>query len=463
MPTLTNWNDEIRFDVADDQFKTPTQVSDVQAIVRHAFERNQPVTVVGALHSTTECMVGAGIIISMKNMSRVLSVDPDRLTVTVEGGVSLHQLCSHLKELGLQPPVILEFGNFQIGAVSGTHANDTSMTRGAQFSSFVLGVKLVTPTGDVMGISETENAEYLPAIRSHFGMFGVVCEVTLRVFKNQPLQVSFQTAKVNSFLDGFTGKLQALKAAYDQVFGMLFPHTGILLWQCRKFLEPVTPSPLSPVTWTNPIASEGVNLFEDVLLPLVKVGTAVHSSAAIAELLSAALIELPLKIMRHSSYVIDPCDRGIIYGEHAPGFEFYDWMFPEEKWCDMVRAFLQLSDRFRRERDFALPLPALIYFVKQDQASLLSRSRHANMIAIDPLYPNPKNPTWKAFRVAFNDIAVKHGGIPHINKTRDGAISHFAKVQDPESIRLYLQKRKQLDPKDLFLNDFFKTMFAEYL
>lgn len=85
------------------------------------------------------------------------------------------------------------------------------------------------------------------------------------------------------------------------------------------------------------------------------------------------------------------------------------------------------------------------------------------MMSINPTYPDPKDGTWKAFRLAFNEIAVLHGGIPHINKTRDGAISHFAKAHDPDIIRLYLQKRKQLDPKDLFLNRFFRTMFAEYL
>ena len=76
-------------------------------------------------------MVGTGIVISMKNMNQVLSVDrrdPERLAVTVQAGMTLHQLCSYLKEKGLQPPVILEFVNFIIGAISSTHANDMSIT-----------------------------------------------------------------------------------------------------------------------------------------------------------------------------------------------------------------------------------------------------------------------------------------------------------------------------------------------
>ncbi|GKZ52064.1 hypothetical protein AbraIFM66951_010451, partial [Aspergillus brasiliensis] len=146
MPTLTNWNDEIRYTVPDNRYKAPTQISEVQHIVQEAFKNGLKVTVIGAMHSTTECTIGTGIIISLKRMARIISVNQEQLTVTVEGGVNLRELCAELKMSGFQPPVILEWGNFHIGAISGTHANDTSMNQSAQFSSFVLGVKLVTPT-----------------------------------------------------------------------------------------------------------------------------------------------------------------------------------------------------------------------------------------------------------------------------------------------------------------------------
>ncbi|KAL2857043.1 hypothetical protein BJX68DRAFT_263564 [Aspergillus pseudodeflectus] len=458
MPSLTNWNDEIQYTVPDDRYKTPTQVSEVQEIVREAFKQDQRVTVIGAMHSTTECTIGTGIIISLKKMARIISVNQEQLTVTVEGGVSLRELCAHLKPSGLQPPVILEWGNFHIGAISGTHANDTSMNRSAQFSSFVLGVKLVAPNGEIMEISESQNAEYLPAVRSHFGMLGVVCEVTMRIFKSQPLEMSFQVAEIGGFLDNFGRELQALKAEYDQVFGMLFPTSGKLLFQRRKFVDSAKSKSDLPETQVE--NKNIISLFGDLFLPLVKVITVLQLPAAVAAPLNKVLIDLPLKWIRNSTYTIDPCDRGVIYEEGDPNFEFYDWVFPEEKWCDIVRAFLQLSDRFRREHNFTLLMPVAVYFLKQDKSSLLSRSRKGNMIAVDPLYPDPPDPTWKAFRLAFNEIAVLHGGVPHINKTRDGAISNLTKTHDPESIRRFLQIRKQLDPKDLFLNDYFRTLFG---
>lgn len=85
------------------------------------------------------------------------------------------------------------------------------------------------------------------------------------------------------------------------------------------------------------------------------------------------------------------------------------------------------------------------------------------VIPIGPTHPDPKDATWKDFRLEFNKIAVRHGGIPHINKTRDGAIYHSAKAYDKDIIRQYLEKQKKLDPKDLFLNPFFKTMFADLI
>jgi hypothetical protein len=36
MPTFTNWNDEIKFEVSHDHFKIPKNISDVKAIIKQA-------------------------------------------------------------------------------------------------------------------------------------------------------------------------------------------------------------------------------------------------------------------------------------------------------------------------------------------------------------------------------------------------------------------------------------------
>jgi L-gulonolactone oxidase len=78
--------------------------------------------------------------------------------------------------------------------------------------------------------------------------------------------------------------------------------------------------------------------------------------------------------------------------------------------------------RFRSERNFLIALPIIIYFIEQDSASLLSRSRNSNMVVIDPEQHEPRDPRWHEFRWAFGELVLKHGGILHINKTFEATV-----------------------------------------
>lgn len=457
MPRLVNWINEIKFDVPDAKFKKLSSISEVQTIIKDANAKNAKVKVIGAMHSITPCFVGSDIILSNEKMNKILSIDKTNITVTVQAGVSLHQLCGYLKPLDYQPPVVLEWGNFHFGAVSGTHANDSSLPDGAQISSFVVGVKLVKSDGSLLEISEKQNAQYLSAIRSHFGLFGVVCEVTLRIWPVRSLLFTHTTQPLSTFLSTFPSQMTALRSASDQAFALLFQSTNTILIQHRKFVDPAQhpPHPL-----TNSLESKAINLFTSLVLPATQALSGLPLSAHHAEALSNFLVKGPLDALRGSEFIINPNDRGILYAENDPDFEFNDWVFPEANWLQMVRAYKLLLERFRKERDFLITLPTIVYFIKQDTSSLLSRSRNSNMVVVDPEHHDPKDPRWKDFRKAFGELAIQHGGIPHINKTVEAAVLWYAKACDQRALREYLDLRREFDPKDMFLNDFFKEMFA---
>jgi hypothetical protein len=262
---------------------------------------------------------------------------------------------------------------------------------------------------------------------------------------------------VHEFLDGESGA-HALPPA-DQRFGMLFPHTGKLLWQNRTFVDPATPGLESPEM---PRIEKG-NLFKDVLLPLTRAARGGVLPEAQASMLSAAVFEWPTGIFHHLSYIIDPCSRGVAFTKTDAAFDFNEWVFSKSAWPSVLGDFLKLTERFEREHGFVLVLPTLVYFLPRDSASLLSLSQREDMIALDPTYPDPTNLAWKAFRQAFDEMAMHHRGIPHINKAHDGAHRYFARAYDPDAIQLYLLQRKHFDPRELFLNSFFRKMFAEYL
>jgi L-gulonolactone oxidase len=457
MPNLVNWNNEIKFDVPDNKFKKPSTIQEVQAIVKQANADDAKVKVIGAMHSITPCFVGSDIVLSCGAMKKIISLDEKNLTVTVQAGVTLNQLCNYLKPLGYQSPVILEWGNFEFGATSGTHANDSSLSDAAQLSSFVAGVKLVKSNGELFEISEKQNDQFLPVIRSHFGMFGVVCEVTLRIWPVRSLLFTYETQNIDNFLDDFDGQMKKLRSTSDQAFALLFQNVDTILIQHRKFQD-VKKFPPHPLT--NSLESKAINLFTSLVLPATQALAGLSLSAHHAEALSNFLVKGPLDALRGSEFTINPNDRGILYAENDPDFEFHDWAFPEANWPGMVRAYRALLDRFRAEHDFLITLPTIVYFIKKENKSLLSRSRNSDMVVVDPEHHNPRDPKWKLFRRAFGELAIQHGGIPHINKTVEAAQLWYAKACDQDALREYLELRRQFDPKGMFLNEFFEKMFG---
>jgi len=425
MPDLVNWNNEIKFDVPDNKFKKPSTIQEVQAIVKQANADNAKVKVIGAMHSITPCFVGSDVVLSNEGMKKILSIDKRNMTVTVQAGVTINQLCNYLKPLGYQSPVILEYGNFHLGAISGTHANDSSLSDSAQVSSFVVGVKLVKSDGEVFGISESQNAQYLPAIRSHFGLFGVVCEVTLRIWPVRSLLFTYETQNIDHFLDDFTGQMKKLRSTSDQAFALLFQNVDTILIQHRKFQD-VRKFPPHPLT--NSLESKAVNLFTSLVLPATQTLAGLPISLQHAEALNNFLVKGPLDALRGSSFVINPNDRGILYAANDPDFEFHDWAFPEANWPAMVRAYRGLLARFRTEHNFLITLPTIVYFIKKDTASLLSRSRNSDMVVVDPEHHNPKDPSgrlsgrllasWRSGTAGFRMLTRRSGRLRGITLGR---------------------------------------------
>jgi hypothetical protein len=174
-------------------------------------------------------------------------------------------------------------------------------------------------------------------------------------------------------------------------------------------------------------------------------------------------VKRPLDTLRGSKFAINPNDRGILYAEDGPNFEFHGWAFPEANWLGMVRAYRELLERFRKERDFLITLSTIFYFIKKDKASLLSRIRNSNMVILDPEHHDLQDVKQRGFHKAFGQLAIQYGGIPHINKTVEAAQIWYAQACDQEVLEEYSKLRKQFDPEGMILNEFFEKLFARYL
>ena len=113
---------------------------------------------VGAGHSFTDCACTDGVMIDTSGMQRVLSVDREKGTVTVEGGIRLHALGRPLAQSGLS---LENQGDIDLQSISGaiataTHGTGVSLQN---LSARVLALRLVTGKGEVVEISQTKAPE----------------------------------------------------------------------------------------------------------------------------------------------------------------------------------------------------------------------------------------------------------------------------------------------------------------
>ncbi len=86
-----------------------------------------------------------------------------------------------LAERGLELPLTPEIGQISLGAAAVTTLPQASYETGmAQLSSCVTEIKLITPQGKQMTVTERER-DLMRVLRSSFGLLGVAHEVVLRV------------------------------------------------------------------------------------------------------------------------------------------------------------------------------------------------------------------------------------------------------------------------------------------
>ena len=160
---------------------TPESVEDIVEIIVDQVRFPTPVRPAGSMHSTARINGDeGGTMVDMKAMNRILHFTDD--TVTVEAGVTHMELAYALKDRGLQPYVTTEIGNTTMAAMACAATKDSSFPGGfGQVSSYVTAVRLVTPQGEIREINETEHPKEMQLIRSSYGLFGIIFEVTIKV------------------------------------------------------------------------------------------------------------------------------------------------------------------------------------------------------------------------------------------------------------------------------------------
>jgi FAD/FMN-containing dehydrogenase len=440
-----NWFGDIRWQAG--VLARPGSGQDIRAVVRNPERYPSPVRALGAAHSMTECVVAdSGTVLDMTGMDRIIAIGAH--TVTVEAGALYLDVARALQRHGLQFHVNIEMGDLSMGAAACTHTKDASFPgEYGMASSYCIGMKVVTHEGELLEITE-EQPELLQAMRTSYGLLGIVYEVTFRVRPIRPLAVYHRTFRLDDFLE----ELPALWASGESMMYYLVPFRDRITVEFRTYLEQGTPT--RSLVWTLRNAAwktivPGIARTISTRVPTRRMRHLLHEGVGWS-------VQKVLNRLRNRNTIAT--DQMMRYPKRAgyPAYIASVWAFPEEEYPRVVREYFAFCKRHYREHDYRPDLLSVGYRFAQDRSSLFSYAYDGPMMSADPV--STGGPGWRDFLAAYNDLCSRDGGKPLFNQTPWLTREQVERAYG-ERLATFREHQRHLDPRNRFLN----RHFAEIL
>ncbi|MBR5587132.1 MAG: FAD-binding oxidoreductase [Clostridia bacterium] len=227
--------DEINPDYAHDELGGVNQMpealvkvhttEEISEIMKYAYERTIPVTVRGSGTGLvgSAVPVKGGILLETTGMNKILELDTDTLTVTVQPGVLLMELAAFCEENDFLYPPDPGEKSATIGGNISTNAGGMRAVKYGVTRDYVRGLTVVMPNGEIMklGGKIAKNSSGYSIKDIVVGSEGTLCIITEAILKLVPLP------KVSvSLLVPFPDMKSAIEAV-PQIFGSKVTPTAI--------------------------------------------------------------------------------------------------------------------------------------------------------------------------------------------------------------------------------------------
>lgn len=169
-----NWAGNLTYST--DNLHQPSTVEQVQEAVRQCDQ----LRALGTRHCFNAIADSKANQLSLKQMIRVVDLDTEAQTVTVEGGINYGQLCPYLHERGFALHNLASLPHISVAGASATATHGSGMNNG-NLSTAVVGLELVKADGELVKLTKEQDGDNFAGAVVHLGGLGVVTKLTLKV------------------------------------------------------------------------------------------------------------------------------------------------------------------------------------------------------------------------------------------------------------------------------------------
>jgi FAD/FMN-containing dehydrogenase len=420
------------------------RAEEIPAILANIKAHPTPVRIVGGDYSQTRCVGGdGGTTVNLSSLDKILEFE--ETTVRAQAGVRVGTLVRALAERGQELALTPEMGHMTLGAVAVTTLPQASHEPGvAQLSSLVKEMKLITPQGKSMTVTE-RNPDLLRVLSSSFGLLGVVHEVVLRVQPLTPVRIDYQMLTLKEF---------------GARFASIIKTPGALRLHISPFKDQITVERRT-VDETASINRSGIwQIRKSVMRNVLPAFGSTVGSVLAPPGVAGAVVSGVQRALRAT---LDRASRTVVMYAHEwirdlpqeawkSRYTYTLWAFPQTDFPKLLGEYFAFCKSYYKEHGYRCNVVNGASRLHQDRNSLFSVSFTGPMFTLEPSSTGDKG--WDEFLIDFNDFASALGGVPTFNQSRALKPEHIAKAFG-ERAKLFRALRQRTDPLNRLSNSYF--------
>jgi L-galactono-1,4-lactone dehydrogenase len=174
--TLLNWSGTHA--VTTKQYWEPETIQQLEALVHNCHLKGQAIRPIGSSLSPNGIGFHSAGMVSLAQLDKIVEVDADNQTVTVQAGARVSQVVDALREHGLTLPNLASIAEQQMGGFVQVGAHGTGKTV-APVDHYVTKLKIVTPALGTLILTQ-EHGELFELAKVGLGCLGIVAEITMQ-------------------------------------------------------------------------------------------------------------------------------------------------------------------------------------------------------------------------------------------------------------------------------------------
>jgi len=203
---LKNWAGNLTYSTNNVYY--PKSVGEVQDIVKKCSR----LRALGTRHCFNNIADSKDNLISSRDMNKVLSLDANAHSVTVEAGIKYGELCPYLDEKGFALHNLASLPHISV-AGSCTTATHGSGVRNGNLATAVNALEFVTADGNMVNLSREKDGEHFLAAVVGLGALGVITKVALDIQpKYMMRQIVYENLPMSQLKENFE---QIVSAGYS--------------------------------------------------------------------------------------------------------------------------------------------------------------------------------------------------------------------------------------------------------